>query len=204
MFTRGIGRAALAIAVVAGMPAAATADRVDLVVFEGGPFAGLDIWLDLVDRGSQVDFVFRNDSSIDSSVVSVYIEDVAVAAGLSGPMLSGSPGVNFTPGATPPEPPGSISSFFTPWAGNLFSACATPPLPAAGVNPGGQLTIAFDSTASFSDMLAALRDGSGDFRVVAHVIDLPGGESVWVSNVPAPGAVALLGLAGLAATRRRR
>src|SRR5690606_16713010 len=150
-------------------------------------------------------FVFRNDSSIGSSVASVYFENVPVASDLSNPIITmGEPGVSFSAGADPMRPPGSIDAIFSPWSGNLFSAQADAPKPNEGINPAERLTISFDNGGSFSDMLTALRDGSGSFRVAAHVIGLPGGESVWISNVPAPAPLALLGLAGLAATRRRR
>src|SRR5690606_23626652 len=79
MAIRVIWPAVLAGTVVGGLSTTAAAERVDLVVFEGSHFAGLDVWLDVVDRGSEVDFVFRNDSSIGSSVASVYFENVPVA-----------------------------------------------------------------------------------------------------------------------------
>lgn len=207
MFNRVAQRAAIA-AALGSFCAAATAERVDLFVYEsasGGDVSGLDLWVDVIDGGSSVDFVFHNDSTIASVVTSVYFEDVSAASGLSSPSILPGAGVDFAPGATPGDPAGSISGFYRDWAGNLYTAGATQPSPMMGINPGETLTISFDFSGVFSDMLAALRSDTGDFRLAQHVQGVgPLGFSVWTTTVPAPAPLALLALGGLVASRRSR
>lgn len=205
------GGVALAAAILA-CAGTAQAERFDLFVFEnssGADVSGLDLWVDVRDQGSFADFVFHNDSSIGSSIARVYIENTSASGALlsDGTIFAESSGVDFTPGSAPPNPPGSISGFGGAWGGNLFSAGAVSPPPFRGINPGETLTLRFDLTGSFSDLLDALTNG--EFRIAQHVIALPEGASVWTVLVPLPpaawpGITALASLGVVGYVRRRR
>lgn len=184
--------------------AAASADRVDLFVFEnadGVDTSIVDLWVDVIDQGSNIDFVFHNDSTM-GAVTAVYFEtNNLIANGL----IFGSAGtVNFAAGASPASPAGSVFAFGGSWAGNTYSADADSPGPTNGVGVGETLTVRFDLLGSYADVLAALAPSAADgFRIAEHAQAF-GPYSLWTSNVPAPGAAAFLGLAGLLAARRRR
>lgn len=82
--------------------------------------------------------------------------------------------------------------------------------PSNGIAVGATMTTVFTVTASAS-VLATLTDssffdGSGGTAFIARFRGFADGNSDKVTGVavPAPGALALLGLAGLAGTRRRR
>jgi MYXO-CTERM domain-containing protein len=82
--------------------------------------------------------------------------------------------------------------------------------PSNGIAVGATMTTVFSVTASAS-VLATLTDssffdGSGGTAFIARFRGFADGNSDKVTGVavPAPGALALLGLAGLAGTRRRR
>ncbi len=189
---------------VVGCAAAAnagTVNRIDLLMFEdnGVDPAIVDLWVDVVDAGSNVDFIFHNDST-DGSVANIYFENNLF---LSNGSINGVTGtVAFAEGGSPGTPPGTIGA----WGGNMFSASADNPAPTNGINPGETLTIRFDLAGSFGDLFNALEDPSGDngFRIAQHAISF-GSQSIWTTNVtvPAPGALAVLGFGGLAIRRRR-
>jgi len=96
---------------------------------------------------------------------------------------------------------------------------STPAAPGAHIHQGaegvaGPIVFAFE-TGSWELTGAAIWTGmsideinalmNGDLYVNFHTTDFPGGEvRGQINKVPAPGAVALFGLGGLAATRRRR
>lgn len=196
---------AVGLAAILAVPASAT--RVDLLVYENADNANtavLDLWVDVLPSVGGVDFVFHNDGT-DGVVTAVYFEGSAFAGALSGGVISAeSAGVDFSVGATPPNPAQPGFLYGGSWLGNLFSADANPPPSTKGINHGGTetLTISFSlSGATVADVVAALNDGS--FRIAQHVQSIGTGDfSVWTIN-PAPGSVALLGLAGFAARRRR-
>jgi hypothetical protein len=195
-------RKTLALAALAACAGAAQADRIDLFMFEDNGVNPLiiDLWVDVVDQGSSVDFVFHNDST-QGVVAEVYFESTNL---IGNGAVTGSTGtVNFDTGANPPSPPGSITNFGGAWAGNLLALDAQSPGPTNGVGVGETLTVSFDLLGSFTDVIHGLTRQDG-FRIAEHVISI-GQQSIWTTNfVPAPGALALLGLAGLAAPRRRR
>lgn len=201
-----------AFAVIGLASSVASADRVDLVVFEnadGADVSGLDLWVDVIDRGTHADFVFHNDSTIASFVRSVYIEATsfsndAFENGRIG--ATQQDGVVFVPDGSPPNPAGSISNFGGAWQGNLFSAKADKSGSGKdGIDQGEQLVIQFDyDQVTFASLMSSLNSDEPGFRIAQHVQGLPGGYSVWTTTVPAPGSVTAIALAGLLAARRRR
>jgi hypothetical protein len=196
----------------------ATADQVDLFVFEnadGVDVSNLDINVEVVDAGGgAIEFVFSNDSSIDSFVSSIYVEstDFSTAAMANG-AIGDESGATFTPPATPEFPPGSISGSGGAWGGNLFSADKTPGS-GTGIDVGDYVTVEMDliNGYTYGDVIDALGEPVA-FRFAAHVQGI-NGSSVWVTNgpigeiVPLPpaafagaGLLALMG--GVRIVRRR-
>lgn len=189
---------------VACATAFAMANRVDLNIFENpGPVdpGTVDLWVDVLDMGSTVDFVFHNDST-DGVISNVYFEQNALIA--NGAITGSTGAVAFAVGGSPANPAGSIVGFGGTWDGNLFRVSANSPSPANGVGVGETLTISFDLVGTYAQVLAALQpDATEGFRIVEHAISF-GPYSLWTTNVPTPGAAAILGFGGLLAARRRR
>jgi hypothetical protein len=189
-----------------------------LSIFEntdGVDVSGLDLWVDVIDGGSYVDFEFHNDSLVNSFISSVYIENAG--ASLSGSALSGgsivfeSTGVNFSNGSTPPNPPGAIGG----WGGNAYAVNADSPSSSNGINPGEWMTLRMDyEDANYGEILSMI--STGDLRLAQHIQGI-GQSSVWGTTgdepgdpVPLPASVWLLGsgfaswLGGGALRRRKK
>ncbi|MBX3323253.1 MAG: hypothetical protein KF757_09715 [Phycisphaeraceae bacterium] len=191
---------------VVGIAALAGAGvRVDLIVYENADNADvsiLDLWVNLVDGGTYVDFTFHNDSTGSATVANVYFEANSLMSG--GSIVGQSAGVSFTDGGSPPNPAQPGFLFGGAWGGNLYSASANPPPSMNGIDPGETLTVRFTLVGSFADVLAAVQPNAiGGLRIAQHVINL-GEFSVWTINTPSPGSIALLGFGAACAVRRRR
>ena len=210
----------LIIAALGVAASGANAERVDIFVFEnadGADVSGLDLWVDVIDRGSHAEFVFHNDSTISSFVRSVYIEQTSFSeSAMANARIGASQqdGVKFKNGGSPPNPAGSIKHFGGKWQGNLFAAKAEKPGSGKdGVDAGEQFVVEFEFDGmSFAELMAGFTSDQPEFRIAQHVQGLPGGSSVWTRNddtpqfiapLPSAATMSLVGV-GLLAGRRRR
>jgi len=179
--------------------------------------------VDVTASGSRALFSFLNNGPISSSITAVYFDDAnGSAATLASiyrlidrdyPSQGGSPGVDFSSGATPPNLPGGNG--LTPsFSSNLSTDSASPVQP-LGVNPGEWLGVVVNllNGHTLSQTIAALQDGSLRIGIQVQAIGTSGQSDAFV-NAPPPRptgvpdasttamllGVALLGLEGL---RRR-
>lgn len=176
--------------------------------------------VDVTDLGNigpynQVRFNFNNVGPAASSITDVYFDDgtllgIADLIDKDDGTPVGHAGVDFSPGASPPNLPGgnTISPEFNVTAG--FLADSDSPVAVNGVNPGEWLGVIFNlhPGKTYTDVYDALRvgnglnpgdDPTGTLRIGMRVQSFSdgGGES-FVSNafaVPIPAAIWLLGTA---------
>jgi hypothetical protein len=159
--------------------------------------AEAQITLDVTDAGGgNVNVTVLNASGEPAVVAAVYFDGGVLDSIVN---IGNTSGVDFSEGGSPPNLPGGNTIGFD---ADLL-ATANPPPPQNGVGAGEQLTVTLGIAAGsdFDDVLAAL--SSGDLRVGLHVIAFESGGSESVVNVPAPGALGLVGI-GLAALATRR
>ncbi len=163
------------------------------------------LWVDVesLPSPSQVAFTFHNAGPLPCSITDIYFDDGTLLGIAS---IVNSAGVDFSQGASPPNLPGgnSISPAFQTTAG--FLADSNPPAQPNGVNPGEWVKITFNliSGQTYSDAISALNTPGDHLRIGIHVQGFSnGGSESFVNNVPAPGSLALLAVAPLAARRRR-
>lgn len=160
----------------------------------------------------QVLFSFYNTGSTASSIADVYFDDGSLL-GISSLIdaddgTGGSAGVDFSPGASPPDLPGASNASPPFQVTSSFLADSDPPVQPNGVNPGEWLGIVFDLQGSqtFSDVITELTNGT--LRIGLHVQGFGyGGSESFINNpVPVPAAVWLFGsgLLGLVGVARRR
>ena len=107
-----------------------------------GAIGEAQLYVELSDLGSQVEFMFTNIGPEASSIIDVYFDDGTLLgiASISNTLSL----VEFSQLASPPDLPGgnNVSPPFATTAG--FSADSDPPAQPLGVNPGESLGITFD------------------------------------------------------------
>ena len=175
------------------------------------------LFVELFDLTTQVEFYFTNTGTEDSSITDVYFDNGSLLGIAS--IDNTSTGVSFTQLASPPDLPGgeTVSPPFDVTAG--FSADSDPPAQPNGVNPSEYLGIIFDLQVggSFQDVLDEL--ASGELRIGIHVQGFSsGGSESFINNgivdgngngngvIPAPGALLLgsIGVSFVTWLRRQR
>jgi hypothetical protein len=158
---------------------------------------------------NQVEFIFRNDVGLESSITDVYFDDDALLSNMG---ITQTAGVDFSAGASPGNLPGG-NTLPNPFVTSPdLSADSNPPTLANGVNASSEsLTLRFDLLGgqTFADVIAALNSGE-DLRVGIHVQGQAGGQSnAYVTTfIPLPsavwaGAACLAGVGGMGWLRRR-
>lgn len=155
------------------------------------------ITLDVTDAGGgNVAIELSNAAGEDAVIAAVYFDGDVLDAIVS--ITNDPPGVEFSAGGAPPNLPGGNPIGFD---ADLLATADAPP-PQNGVGPGEALTITLSIApgSDFDDVLAAL--ASTDLRVGIHVIAFESGGSESLVNVPEPGALALIALAGAALAGR--
>lgn len=162
---------------------------------------GMDIYMDVSNGGSVVEFTFYNDSTVQSSVTGIYFDD--------GPMIGSAmsiingPGTLFAEDGPGNLPSGNMIGFD---ADREFNIGSVPPPPENGINNIGvgewaTIELTLDGY-TLLDVLAAL--DSGSLRVGVHIQDFTDGSSESAVNIPEPVTVLMLGLGGLALRRKRK
>jgi len=149
---------------------------------------------------SLVDFTFRNESLIDSSVARIYFDDDSLLDVVG---ITNGDGTFFNQPARPGNLPAGNSLDPPFMTTEEISFASGPPRPHNGLNPGQWVRITFDVAGfTFADVIGGL--DSGGIRIGAHVIALPDGSSESALAVPEPATVCLLGLGAVALLRRNR
>lgn len=152
---------------------------------------------------TQTAFRFENLGPEQSIITAIYFDDVDNGGLLSGiSSISGSAGVNFSPGGVPLNLPAGNEVDFD----SDLHVTADNPAPFNGVNPGEFVTVVINLTmgSTTDDVLMAM--GDGDLRAGIHVTNYASGGSESGVTIPEPTSLAALslGLLGLAGVRRGR
>ena len=93
----------------------------------------LDLYVEVVDSESRVDFIFHNESIIDSSIARIYFEGGSFLSFAE--MIEG-PGTSFNPSAKPAKLPGANLLELSLLTTYEFSFGSEPAVPHNGINPG--------------------------------------------------------------------
>jgi len=163
---------------------------------------------------SQVFFLFLNVGVHACSITDVYFDDGTPGNNFSGIWtlvdkddgLFGHSGVDFSPGAAPPDLPGGTNVGFSATPG--LAADSDSPASSNGVNPGEYLGVILNlvSGRTLLDVISAMN--RGDLRIGLHVQSFPdGGSEAFATggHVPEPSTLVLIGagLFGFAFRRRQ-
>ncbi|MHC4084566.1 MAG: PEP-CTERM sorting domain-containing protein [Planctomycetota bacterium] len=161
----------------------------------------LDLYVEVVDSESRVDFIFHNESIIDSSIARIYLEGGSFLSFAE--MIEG-PGTSFNPSATPAKLPGADLLDLSLQTTYEVSFDSEPAAPHNGINPDEWLMTTFDliNSGTFQNMVDELN--TGVMWIGVHVIALPDGSSESAIAVPEPAALFLLWFGALTLLRKRR
>ena len=161
----------------------------------------LDLYVEVVDKESRVDFIFHNESIIDSSIARIYFDGGSFLSFAE--MIEG-PGTSFNPSATPAKLPGANLLELSLLTTYEIAFDSDPAVPHNGINPGEWLMTTFDliNIGTFQSVVDELN--TGVLWIGLHVIALPDGSSESAIAVPEPASLFLLWFGALALLRKRR
>jgi len=175
----------------------------------------LNFTVTVSDEGlNKVGFLFKNSSSISSSITAIYFDDDSVL-NITENILEGQ-GVNFSFGATPKSLP-SGQNLTPPFAKTpAFSADSDSPTSPNGINPDEWLKITFTLKIGkdFDDVIDAISRGGttsqNDLRIGLHIQSLPCDNSASAINciipvsIPEPATICLFGISALSLFGRKK
>lgn len=161
----------------------------------------MNLFVEVVDAGpGKVDFTFRNESLVDSSIARIYFDDISLLGQVT---ITEGPGTLFIQNAEPANLPAgnTLSPPFETDDGLSFGSNSPPPH--EGISPGQWVRLTFDlkNNATFQNVIVGLNTAA--LRVGVHVIALPDGSSESAVTIPEPATVCLLGLSTLLALVKR-
>lgn len=179
------------VCLLGNVPFARATLNYQLEVFNGD-VPELNMYVQVVDGGpGLVDFVFYNQSTIESSMARIYFDDDAEI--LSAVVAIQGEGTSFHADASPGNLPGgrSLNPIFD--ARDQFTFAALAPPPKNGINPGERTVITFNLSGAIGLDDVAYALGGGMLRMGVHVIALPDGSSASAVNIPLPATAFLFG-----------
>ena len=193
----------LAAAILAVVGLNANASLTFEVFTTNGQYAGssdLDLSMEVSNGFEKVSFTFFNNSLIDSSVRSIFVQD-GTLFGID-VILSSHPDVNYSESTSGTLPGGELlTPPFVPT--HEFGVSADPPPTHKGINPGQWVKVTYDLLPGkdISDVINAL--GNGDLRIGIHIIGLPDGSSESAILIPEPATMLILGLGSVLLRKRK-
>ncbi len=165
----------------------------------------IDVYMDVANGEGQVDFIFYNISTVESSLARIYFDDgsllgVADVNGSAGTSFSEVfPGPGNIPGAELLDPPFD--------ANREFSIGAENPPPENGVNPpplNEWVMVSFELVEDGTLQGVIDELNAGILRVGVHIISLPDGSSEAAIAIPEPATLTLFALGALVLLRKTR
>ena len=173
---------------------------IDIFTKNGLYYDDIDLYVEVSDGTTEIDFTFHNASLIDSSLARIYFEDCLFLGTAS---ITNGAGTSFTQPAVPGNLPNGnlLQPPFV--AVSEYSISGTPPPSHEGVNPGEWVKVSFAliNSGTYQGVIDELN--AETLRIGGHIIALPDGSSE-SGAVPEPTTVALLSLGALVLLRKRR
>jgi hypothetical protein len=161
-----------------------------------------DFTMDVSSYGNGALITFSNNCEFDSVVTAMYFleNDLLEFDGFAPPPVS-SEGVAFSVVTKNANLPAGQPYGFDPK--NTFAVDADSAAPKNGLNPGESLGLLFNLNVSYDTLIAAFDQQT--LRAGIHVQSLPGGYSEsFISTVPEPATLMLLGIGTMLVQRKRR
>lgn len=166
----------------------------------GGYYASsdLNLYVEVVQHISTVDFSFYNESLFGSSIARIYFGEnplLGVADIVEGP------GTSFSILAVPANLP--AGRLLDPLFKSGFGIGSDPARPHNGLNPGEWVTLNFDLINGATPAAVNNALDNGSLRIGVHVIVLPDGSSESAVSIPEPVTLLLLSLGAVMLIRKR-